>query len=94
MTETLDKPMQGQLAFPGEIRRYILGGNSTFTLVSKKSGQRFTYKVKSANQIVGRSLGPQGIKTKPLTSFGSGRARQYERLSVYWTHATNDRRRL
>jgi hypothetical protein len=48
MTETLDKPMQGQLAFPGEIRRYILGGNSTFTLVSKKSGQRFTYKVKSA----------------------------------------------
>jgi hypothetical protein len=50
MTETLNKPMQGQLAFPGEIRRYILGGNSTFTLVSKKSGQRFTYKVQSGTK--------------------------------------------
>lgn len=46
MSETLE--VQGQLMFPGEIRRYILGGNSTFTLVSKKTGQRFTYKVKSA----------------------------------------------
>lgn len=50
MTETLEKPMQGQLAYPGEIRRYILGGNSTFTLVSKKSGQRFTYKVQSGTK--------------------------------------------
>lgn len=40
--------MQGQLAFPGEIRKYVLGGNSTFTLVSKRTGQRFTYKVKSS----------------------------------------------
>lgn len=48
MTETLERPMQGQLAFAGEIRRYILGGNSTFTLVSKRTGQRFTYKVKSS----------------------------------------------
>lgn len=47
---TLEKPLQGQLAFPGEIRRYIMGGNSTFTLVSKKTGQRFTYKVKSATK--------------------------------------------
>lgn len=39
---------QGQLSFPGEIRRYIMGGNSMFTLVSKKTGIRFTYKVKSA----------------------------------------------
>ena len=39
--------MQGQLAFPGEIMNYILGGNATFTLVSRKTGQRFTYKVKS-----------------------------------------------
>jgi hypothetical protein len=50
MTETLEKPLQGQLSFPGEIRRYILGGNSTFTLVSKKTGKRFTYKVQSGTR--------------------------------------------
>lgn len=42
--------MQGQLAFPGEIMTYILGGNATFTLVSRVTGQRFTYKVKSASK--------------------------------------------
>lgn len=46
MSDTLE--VQGQLNFPNEIRRYIMGGNSTFTLVSKKTGVRFTYKVKSA----------------------------------------------
>lgn len=46
-TDTATLPMQGRLAFAGEIRKYILGGNSTFTLVSKATGQRFTYKVKS-----------------------------------------------
>lgn len=39
--------MQGQLLYPALIRQYILGGNATFTLVSKVTGQRFTYKVKS-----------------------------------------------
>lgn len=42
------RPMQGRLAFPGEIRSYVMGGNSTFTLVSKATGVRLTYKVKSA----------------------------------------------
>jgi len=50
MTDVLEKPRQGQLAYPGEIRRYVMGGNSTFTLVSRKTGERFTYKVKSATK--------------------------------------------
>lgn len=41
---------QGLLSFAGEIRTYVLGGNSTFTLVSKKSGERFTYQVRSAKK--------------------------------------------
>lgn len=40
--------MNGRLAFPGEIRKYVLGGNSKFTLVSTRADRRFTYKVKSA----------------------------------------------
>lgn len=39
---------QGQLTFPGEIRRFIIGGNATFTIVN--GDQRFTYKVKSATR--------------------------------------------
>lgn len=50
MTLTQTQPMQGQLAFAGEIRRYILGGNATFTLKSKRTGERFTYQVKSAKK--------------------------------------------
>lgn len=43
----LDLP-PGQMNDPAPIRRYILGGNATFTLRSLTTGRRFTYKVKSA----------------------------------------------
>lgn len=44
-----DADMIGQLVYPGEIRKYILGGNSTFTLRSVQDPtRRFTYKVKSS----------------------------------------------
>ena len=42
--------MQGQLLYPALIRKYVLGGNATFTLRSKKSGERLTFKVKSAKK--------------------------------------------
>ena len=32
---------------------FMLAGNSTFTLVSQKSGERFTYKVKPSEQVKG-----------------------------------------
>lgn len=38
----------GQLLGREAIRRYLLGGNCTLTLVSKTTGRRFTYRVKSA----------------------------------------------
>ena len=38
----------GRLSYPGEIRKYILGGNAKFTLVSTRANRRFTFKVKSA----------------------------------------------
>lgn len=40
----IDDPI-GRLAYPGEIRRFILAGNATFTIVDGDT--RFTYKVKS-----------------------------------------------
>jgi hypothetical protein len=38
--------MIGRLTYSGEIRKYVLGGNATFTLVLE-NGTRFTYNVKS-----------------------------------------------
>ena len=38
--------MQGQL-FGKDRLAYLLAGNATFTIVSKKTGMRFTYKVKA-----------------------------------------------
>ena len=38
----------GQLHGREAIRGYLLGGNATFTLVSKSTDKRFTYRVKSA----------------------------------------------
>jgi hypothetical protein len=48
MATTLDRPMQGQLRFAPVVRAYVMGGNATFTLVSKRTGERFTYKAKTA----------------------------------------------
>lgn len=50
----LDLP-PGQMNDPAPIRRYILGGNSTFTLRSLKTGKRITYKVKSTRLDEGRN---------------------------------------
>lgn len=51
MTQQLElEEKRGQLTEPALIRRYILGGNATFTLRSLATGLRFTYKVKSATK--------------------------------------------
>lgn len=46
---------RGRVMDPGPIRRYILGGNSRFTLLALASGKRFTYKVKSAPKDRGKN---------------------------------------
>lgn len=58
------EPAQGRLIYPGEIYRFILGGNATFTLV-ERDGRRTTYKVKSAtmNRDANWSTGNQDRST-------------------------------
>jgi hypothetical protein len=46
--------MAGQLA-PEYRKNYILGGNATVTLVSKRTGDRFTYRVRRAPPRAGQS---------------------------------------
>lgn len=43
-----DNHAYGQLVGREAIRDYLFGGNATFTIVSKATGRRFTYRVKSA----------------------------------------------
>ena len=39
--------MSGQIQDPEAVTTFILGGNATFTLVSKKTGTRFTFKMQA-----------------------------------------------
>lgn len=50
---TTAESMIGQLATVDAVWAYILAGNATFTLVSKKTGERFTYKVRKAERKAG-----------------------------------------
>lgn len=42
--------MAKQLTDPTAVEYFCLGGNATFTLVGKKSGKRFTFKMKSPSE--------------------------------------------
>ena len=42
--------MSAQINDPGSIEQFVLGGNATFTLVSKSTGSRFTYKVRAPKE--------------------------------------------
>lgn len=38
--------MNAQITSPGDVREFLLAGNATLTLVSKKTGTRYTYRVR------------------------------------------------
>ena len=42
-----------QITNPENIKRFITGGKATFTVTSKKTGARFTYRVRTANEDQG-----------------------------------------
>lgn len=48
--------MSGQLTTPQDVRKFVLGGNATFTIESVGTGTRFTYKV-SASKDEGTRTG-------------------------------------
>lgn len=46
---------RGQLSTPAALRRYVLGGHGVVTLLSKRTGRRFTYKLtEPRNRAEGR----------------------------------------
>ena len=52
MSSAQDEPRKGMLTTWSEICEFIFGGRARFTLVSKKTGLRFTYKVVAKREDV------------------------------------------
>jgi hypothetical protein len=49
--------MNGKLEAWDEVKRFMLAGNATFTLVSRRTGERFTYRVR----VPKKSVNPSGV---------------------------------
>jgi hypothetical protein len=86
-TQTQDL-LQGQLHFPGEIRRYIMAGNATFTLVSHKSHQSTHIQSQVRYQGPGQELvyGESGQVESTLSRYSAARAMSLSRtisISAY-----------
>ena len=88
--------LRGQLRTWQEVHDFIFAGNATFTLVSKKTGVRFTYRVKVKKEDVEKRL------AAPLVTYflsllrGSDNERDYAYMGVlrkqpvryFWTSAS------
>ena len=49
-------PLRGQLTTWPLVREYVWAGNATFTLVSKKTGLRFTFKLTAKKEDIANKL--------------------------------------
>lgn len=67
------------------IRRFILGGIAIFTLLSKKSGERKTFRVRKAEDVDGSGR-PHGYYVDLLT--GPNNTEDYRYLCFMWITAS------
>lgn len=64
---TAEMSLTGRLSTPEAVIKYMFAGNATFTLRSVKTGTRFTYKVRRAEEVTDVVLN----RTPPPTWFVS-----------------------
>jgi hypothetical protein len=67
----------GILTDPAAVRDFVLAGNATITLVSKKTGARYTYRVKEVPADPGRAPGPVSHFVHVLTDPDNERGYTY-----------------
>ena len=80
-TETLP---HGRLTTGAAFHKFLTGGNATFTLVSRKTGTRYTFRVRKADK---RQSGPDRFFVSTL--IGSDNERDYAYLGSFTTmHGT------
>jgi len=77
---------RGQLSTPEALRRYVLGGHGILTLVSRRTGQRFTFKLSEPRKNPGGRL-----FVSVLT--GPQNTADYEWLGTLWTQPSEWRGR-
>jgi hypothetical protein len=76
---TLPAPASGaMLTEPESVKRFILGGNATFTLVSASTGKRFTFKMRK----------PEGKPTFVSLLTGSCNESDYSYLGTMFNGST------
>lgn len=75
--------MRGQLTTPASVVSYILAGNATLTLVSKKTGSRLTLKFQRPDPEPSRR---RPVFAKVLT--GSDNVNDFEFVGTIWPDAT------
>jgi hypothetical protein len=63
------------------IRRFLLGGQAIFTIVSKKSGDRKTYRVRAGEDVDGSGI-PHGWYVDLL--IGPNNTEDYRYLAYMW----------
>jgi hypothetical protein len=80
--------LRGRLTDPAAVRRYVLGGKGTLTLLSRRSGQRFTFKLGRPRNA---SDDDARVYVRVLT--GPENTADYEWLGTFRTHATTWRGR-
>jgi len=83
-----DAQLRGRLTDPDAVRRYVLGGKGLLTLVSTRTGARFTYKLGRPRDADERDA---RVYVRVLT--GPENTADYEWLGTWRTHATTWRGR-
>jgi hypothetical protein len=76
----------GILATAADVRAFVLAGNATITLVSKKTGARYTYRVREVPADPGRAPGPVSHFVHVLTDPDNERGYTY--LGNVYTRAS------
>lgn len=69
---------RGRLSEADDIKRFVLAGNATLTLVSKKTGARFTYRFQKPDEEA-----PKVVFVKVLC--GPDNTSHYKFIGVIWT---------
>lgn len=79
-------PLRGQLRTPATLRPYVLGGHGRLTIVSRRSGQRFTF-------ALGRSDDKDDARIFVKVLTGPNNGADYSYLGTLWTKPSEWNRR-
>ena len=75
--------MQAQMTKPLDILQFMFGGNATFTLVSVKTGARYTYKIRHCDSYDPRYARKGNVMSFVSVMTGSDNEANYSYLGLF-----------